>query len=271
MIDLVAASGIDVSDWGNFAKGPEHAASNPKYCYEWAFSEPHKVVVLCLWHDELLEHRGRVFQRLNYRKHAASLPKAAARGAWAKRSRTIDAEFGLAWAQALPVRVIVCAGKMGDVLVNPANSSKVHRRMLDPIPWAVTTYDNNTGHCEVTRGIAPVETVDQFSGTNGDRSPERRTVTGQVIVRDSAVRRRVLARARGFCELCSQAGFTTASGAVYLETHHIVSLAQNGEDTDSNVTALCPNDHRKAHHGVEQDALRARLQRLVEAKLRVAK
>jgi hypothetical protein len=36
-MDLVAAAGIDVSDWANFEGGQQKAASNPKYCYDWAF------------------------------------------------------------------------------------------------------------------------------------------------------------------------------------------------------------------------------------------
>jgi hypothetical protein len=31
VIDLVQAAGVDVSDWGNYSRGPEHAPVNPKY------------------------------------------------------------------------------------------------------------------------------------------------------------------------------------------------------------------------------------------------
>ncbi|WP_407646473.1 HNH endonuclease [Henriciella aquimarina] len=41
------------------------------------------------------------------------------------------------------------------------------------------------------------------------------------------------------------------SGALYLETHHIQPLAEGGADTLTNVIALCPNDHRKAHYGLD--------------------
>jgi 5-methylcytosine-specific restriction enzyme A len=33
----------------------------------------------------------------------------------------------------------------------------------------------------------------------------------------------------------------------YLECHHIVWLAEGGEDTIANTVALCPNCHRKMH------------------------
>jgi len=46
VMDLVKAAGVDVSDWGNFKGGEKKAACNPKFCYEWSFVEPQKVVVL---------------------------------------------------------------------------------------------------------------------------------------------------------------------------------------------------------------------------------
>ena len=54
-------------------------------------------------------------------------------------------------------------------------------------------------------------------------------------------------RAKGKCELCGEdAPFSTKSGP-YLEVHHIDWLANGGEDSISNVAALCPNCHRKMH------------------------
>ena len=55
-------------------------------------------------------------------------------------------------------------------------------------------------------------------------------------------------RAKGICELCEQkAPFSNKNGELYLETHHIVWLANGGEDTIENTVALCPNCHRKMH------------------------
>lgn len=70
LIDLLANAGVDVSDWKNFAGGERRAASNPKYCYEWAFIQPGKVVVLNLWYADLIEENGSIVQRLNYRELA---------------------------------------------------------------------------------------------------------------------------------------------------------------------------------------------------------
>ncbi len=49
VIDLVSAAGVDVSDWSDYDGA---AAANPKYCYEWSFVVPNKVVVLNLWYEE---------------------------------------------------------------------------------------------------------------------------------------------------------------------------------------------------------------------------
>lgn len=55
-------------------------------------------------------------------------------------------------------------------------------------------------------------------------------------------------RAKGICELCEEpAPFANKLGEPYLETHHIVWLANGGEDTIENTVALCPNCHRKMH------------------------
>ena len=67
--------------------------------------------------------------------------------------------------------------------------------------------------------------------------------------RDKTVRDAVLRRAQGKCEFCGRPGFITRSGSRYLETHHVISLANEGTDRPTNVIALCPNDHREAHFG----------------------
>ncbi len=45
---LLQEAGVDTSDWKNY-KGRSPAA-NPKYCYNWAFEEPGKTIVVCIWH-----------------------------------------------------------------------------------------------------------------------------------------------------------------------------------------------------------------------------
>lgn len=47
------------------------------------------------------------------------------------------------------------------------------------------------------------------------------------------------------------------NGQNYLEAHHIIALADDGEDTLRNVIALCPTHHREAHYGVQAEELEA--------------
>lgn len=64
----------------------------------------------------------------------------------------------------------------------------------------------------------------------------------------------VLIRADGICEACGNPApfFRASDGTPYLEVHHVIPLAQDGDDTIENAQALCPNCHRKAHFGKKQ-------------------
>lgn len=77
--------------------------------------------------------------------------------------------------------------------------------------------------------------------------------------RDAMIRARVLKRAAGKCEFCGRHGFKRADGSHYLESHHIIALADEGVDRMANVIALCPNDHREAHFGRRSEHLEARM------------
>jgi 5-methylcytosine-specific restriction protein A len=49
--------------------------------------------------------------------------------------------------------------------------------------------------------------------------------------------------------LCNKnAPFIKKNGEPFLESHHIKPRAEGGSDTIDNVSALCPNCHRKIHH-----------------------
>ena len=89
----------------------------------------------------------------------------------------------------------------------------------------------------------------------GTEDPARVLYTGYGYLRDQNVRSAVLLRAAGRCEYCGEKGFLKGDGSRYLETHHVIALAKDGADKLSNVIALCPNDHRKAHFSVERDLI----------------
>lgn len=55
-------------------------------------------------------------------------------------------------------------------------------------------------------------------------------------------------RANGICDLCgNEAPFNDKNGRPYLESHHVITLANNGPDAIYNTVAICPNCHRKVH------------------------
>ena len=65
-------------------------------------------------------------------------------------------------------------------------------------------------------------------------------------------------RAGGTCEGCgAKAPFVSEDGSPFLEVHHLVRLADDGPDTPENVAALCPNCHRRVHHGSDRHAFNA--------------
>ncbi|WP_240995015.1 HNH endonuclease [Pseudomonas viridiflava] len=81
--------------------------------------------------------------------------------------------------------------------------------------------------------------------------PVTRIVSTIVFIRNPDVVAEMLAQANGVCSLCNQkAPFKRKKDqSPYLEVHHRKRLADGGEDTVAHAIAICPNCHRKAHHG----------------------
>ena len=273
VIDLVHAAGIDVTDWANYKGGVEKASTNPKYCYEWSFVEPGREVILNLWYANMRERAGVITLSGNLRRSAQVHGQRGGKSVWKKRAERFDEALRIAAWDRLPVRAIINDGTMRKPDDLKAKASWVTRRQLDPMPWAVTTYDNATGQFTLTRGPLVELLADQFIADDDSDSPaERRESTVVTYVRNPAHRERALARARGRCEYCSESGFAKPNGGVFLETHHVVPLSEGGMDSERNVVAICANHHREAHLGaaasVIRQALERRLKRLVKASSR---
>ncbi len=266
--DLVHQAGIDVTDWANYKK-PEAPAANPKYCYEWAFTqEADQLVILNLWFKDIKADAKRVFCRFNIRALANEIERAAddrwsnksTKPVWAKRARKMDSAIQLAVRKKWPIRVVVCEGEIGNLKSND-DESKVQFRKLDDQSWTVTSYDIEDGETEITRGVATAAVVDQFDAPQLlERPVQSKTVQGKVFSRDPGVRKAVLDRSRGHCEYCGEKGFVTISGQIYLETHHIIPLSEDGADSTSNVIALCANDHKKAHFSNKREEMGGEMQ-----------
>ncbi len=83
------------------------------------------------------------------------------------------------------------------------------------------------------------------------KKPEKITTTSVTFKRNPDVVAEVLERADGICEECKKpAPFNRKKdNTPYLEVHHIIRLADDGDDSVENAIALCPNCHREAHFG----------------------
>jgi 5-methylcytosine-specific restriction protein A len=254
---------FDVRDWIESSSSQKGPKANPKYCYEWAYHQPGQVVVLNLWHPRMEEATSRITYRSNFQADANN-HRANRNTSWARRAQRVDDALQAALRDNLPIRVVLVDGRMRDIAAGESDSSSVRYRQLDPEPWTIGRYDWATGQVELVRGIFSTPFVDQFDLDLADKSqPARRDRSASVFVRDPAVRRRVLERAAGRCELCGLPGFEMDGGAIYLETHHIVPLSEGGPDDERNVAAVCAHDHRRAHFAAERAAIREVLQSIV--------
>lgn len=259
----VGQAGVNVDDWSNYENGRDNPGANPKYCYEWSFVEPGTLVVLNLWYDAMLEVNDEVEQHFSFRD---SVARQETNGTRKARRRRMEEAIALAYQFGLPVRVVVLNGIRRAPQETTAKSSRVSARLLDPVPWAVVTYDNTKGEVVLRRGASASTYADQFSlspppdGTSG-----RREVTASIRDRDPEVRRFALRRAKGKCQLCGAAGFQLPNGSMFLETHHVIPLAEEGPDSASNVVALCPNHHREAHYGRKATLIREQLLNILKA------
>lgn len=261
---LVKQAGLDVRDWKKSQGKAKSPASNPKYCYEWAFSDPKGLIVLCLWHAELKSSSdGTVFQDFNARKIARER-----RGVVRGRAERMDKVLLIAHSKRLPVRVVITHGKRRGKELPRDAPSRVSGRLLDAAEWYIQRYNPRTGACRIVRGNTG-SYVDQYSlesaNTEVSAKVHRRKIYGTAYSRDSTVRKAVRERAKGRCEYCGQSGFLMPGGGVYLETHHIVPLSEGGKDSSRNVVALCPNHHREAHQGFDKKAMRKKLLEIVRA------
>lgn len=97
------------------------------------------------------------------------------------------------------------------------------------------------------------ELYDRAVDAAADGEPVQ-TSGGERRPRSEAVREFALRAANGVCQGCfNRAPFLNEDEDPYLEVHHLHRRSDDGPDHPDNVIALCPNCHRKAHHGQNRD------------------
>lgn len=101
-----------------------------------------------------------------------------------------------------------------------------------------------------------IDAVNAVGGPVGQKSRE-----SSVYERDPLIRAFARERSRGICEMpgCGWRGFEKADGSIYIEVHHIIFFGEGGEDVISNVAAVCPNCHKRAHFSRERESIQTTL------------
>ncbi len=253
---LLQQAGINVDEWSVGRKQGLSPASNPKYCYAWAFEKTDEFIVLNLWFDKIYFNGNALSSIFNMRS-AAKLEKPPRKA----RAQFFDEVVKNAYVKGLPVRTIIIEGNRRSIATG-SKAAFVSARILDQTPWHIESYNQDSGEFIVTRG--PRQLLDQYTiQLNRLGGESKKIVTVELFIRDRKIRDAALNRSNGQCEYAGCIAFKSSRGQAYLETHHIVPLSKDGEDSVNNVAALCPNHHREAHFGAEAENIRKFLQKKI--------
>jgi len=281
---LVEQAGVCVAPWSSGKKGVIiHPSRNSAYNSDWSFGGNTEPTVLCLWYDKLQVVGDEILYKANMRSIAQQLDiaklsssdKRERRRAAIKqpRAQNFDCRVRNAALSAVAsnsmavVRAIIGEGYRVDDDALARTSSRMTKRHLDPDGWWIRSYDDYTGEfilvrCSDSQTSQHTSTPTSKASDPNDlhTSYDRCYKTLVLFIRSAKVRADVLLRANGKCEYCHKQGFDTYYGSKFLETHHVVPLAEGGPDVVENVVALCANDHRKAHYSNQKEVMRVELQ-----------
>lgn len=92
--------------------------------------------------------------------------------------------------------------------------------------------------------------------------PVRKKASTTSYERDPQVVAITKLRADHRCEVanCANHSLEGSDGDKYVETHHLIPLAEGGPDEIENTAALCAIHHRELHYGINRGGLTASLQ-----------
>lgn len=101
---------------------------------------------------------------------------------------------------------------------------------------------------EAARAVSKLRKSDVISKAREiDHVVSEVTTTTKTYVRSPIIAQYAKDRARGYCELCGEYAPFEVDGVPYLESHHMVFVSEGGKDSIDNISALCPNCHRRMH------------------------
>ena len=130
---------------------------------------------------------------------------------------------------------------------------------------ADSTYANVEDEATRLEGLSLAQLLARYSSQRANkRRPSVRVLSSRSYDRDPLVIAIARMRAAHRCELsgCPHPVFETSDGIAYTEVHHILPLAQGGQDTIENVVCLCPAHHREVHLGARAQELAVQLKAL---------
>jgi hypothetical protein len=275
VMELAKEAGIDVSDWTKFKRGKAKAATNPKYCYEWSFVQPGQTIVLNFWHSDMREVDKAVTRQLNLRKSLLRETDHSRK----RRALRMDDAIRLSCSSQVPIRVIVLDGTRPNSTNRKGKVTRVKKRLLDPVSWAVTAYDFNTGQCTLTRGAVPKDLgqANDDEETRGFEGSERWLFVLHRR-REARLRNQKLQQAlrsnqgRLICEV-PKCGFDFAErygalGVGYAHVHHTIPLSQAPKEGRiiplSELVIVCANCHAMIHKGGDCRPLESLIERANE-------
>lgn len=302
IIDCVQGAGIDVSGWGFTKDGQpvNRPQSNGAYCYDWSFrGEDGKCMVVCVWLEEIsVDVQGRIVFEGNLRRYSESLirelekdpknHKRTIKDPRINRAQHFSSTVQLAHRNGIPLSVVIVSGPVREKEVQGQDFDRAIGRELDSQRWLVESFDDESGAFVLVRdeggqsyglhepdrdlgnakgndtAFGNLFVSDQFAT---ETRPDTYIYNGVQRYRDPNVRRLVLNRSEGVCELTGGPGFLMANGRRYLETHHIIPLSEGGADAVENVIALSADAHRQAHFGANRDELRERCLQIVACRI----
>jgi 5-methylcytosine-specific restriction protein A len=261
---ILTKLGHDLSDWNNIKVGAAKAAMNPKYCYNWSFENPGRAVAVCVWCAEITSDEIPIFQANNLRREPVS-NSIVSKNVWKRRARAVDKDIQTAYLNQLPIDAILLSGTRRDRTDPSAKASRVSRRQLDGVQWAVTEYDFESGDFLLTRGAKPVvpfaQTIDMEAAAFPEGAPRRAFRSHRHRERRARLAKLKESKLKNgdrlVCEV-PNCGFDFlkrygAIGEGYAQVHHLEPLSEAPRTgimtTLDKLAIVCANCHAMIHVG----------------------
>lgn len=110
------------------------------------------------------------------------------------------------------------------------------------------------------------QSVQGSGGSGGSSGGSGSSTTTTTTYSRSELPKRFARRvADGVCQGCGEpAPFIDKNGSPFLEVHHLYRRSDGGADDPDNVIAICPNCHRRVHHGQDGEEFNQELIEHVE-------